>query len=430
MEIVAMIPAGKTDHDEAAFASGREGRYEDLLRATADFVWDTDDELRLTHVSTPIARHLGLPPQYFIGRPLTELGRFEDSQGDDSGAGLRARRAFRGARFVMRDAMGRDVAFHLNGVPFYNPDTGAYAGYRGTAVRDAQREVGGGEDSPKPSDDVTRELLQTLEEVLLRHNDLRWRLQRSHDADQTSQERLARLLHELRTPLNAVAGYAQLARQHVEATGGDETLRSYLGNVAEAAQHMIRLISGIEDDNGSKAPQSPAGSATKATAASPVRHVADLAQVVRDAKAMTELSARRAGVRFVAMEPHDSVTVYGERKALTQILVNLLGNAVKFTPSGGEVGVSMDGSGGDTVRLAVTDTGPGIPAEEQERIFESQYRMPCHNGNDGPKGDGLGLTIARKLARESGGDLTVYSTPGEGTVFYLDLKVAEASNVA
>lgn len=412
-------------------------RYEDLLRASADWVWDTDAGQHLIYVSPPVARDLRIPAQQLVGHRLCELGRFEAEGGRDGALALQARRPFRDARLILRDAEGRDVAFRISGVPYYDAATGTFAGHRGTAVRVTAAEADetdGAETAEAQGEGPQDELLKTLEEVLLRHNDLEWRLSLSHEADRTNRDRLSHLLHELRTPLNAVVGYAQLARQRVDGGGRDEdrALLDYLGNLCEAGEHMIRLISEMDRPADRPAGDDGDGRCEAAETPRPVPALppVDLAQVVRDAKAMTELSARRAMVRFADMALAEPVMVEGDRKALTQIVVNLLANAVKFTPAGGEIGASLREHGRGAVRLAIWDTGPGIPSEEQERVFERNYRMPCHSGSDGPQGDGLGLAIARQLAHDNGAELTVESTPGNGATFCLDLRLAEASNVA
>ncbi len=124
------------------------GRYEDFLRSTIDWLWETDAGLTLSYASSPVALKLGIPAQVLVGRAFTALGRFESpgggaGGGPDGGTGgdasrvqdaIAARRPFRDARFIMTGAEDREVAYRLSGVPYFDAATGAFAGYRGTAV--------------------------------------------------------------------------------------------------------------------------------------------------------------------------------------------------------------------------------------------------------------------------------------------------------
>lgn len=389
-------------------------RYEDLLRASVDWLWETDAQQRLVYVSHPAARYLGIPAQRLLGQTLWDLGRLAEREGVAGERLLVERRPFRDVVFAFLNAGQREIFFRLSGVPYFDPHSGQFQGYRGTAVR--------ADSTPSERASATEtELASTLEGTLLRHNDLEWKLRGLQETVGSHGEHLAGLVHELRTPLNAVAGYAELALKRSESDGtAPAALSQYLENIGEAARHMNRLIGDLyrsqvaEPDEAEQADQLP--------------QATDLATVVRDAKAMAEMAARRKGVTVhmpVAAQP---TLVMGERKALTQIVVNLLANAVKFTPEGGEVGVNLrdDAPRERPVRLAVWDTGPGIPDAEAGRIFQKGYRLERDRAEDRPSGSGLGLAIARQLAFESGGELGFYSKPGEGTVFYLDLPTAEA----
>ncbi len=143
---------------------------------------------------------------------------------------------------------------------------------------------------------------------------------------------------------------------------------------------------------------------------------------------MIALAARDAEVDISRVGPMAGGRVLGDAMACTQILVNLLGNAVKFTPAGGSVGLETLVGPDSTLRIAVWDTGIGIPEDEQARIFEDSYRAIAVTGAGGPSGLGLGLglglAISRDLARAMGGDITVSSQPGQGARFILSLPLA------
>jgi len=433
------------------------GRFEDFLRSTIDWLWETDAGLTLSYASSPVALKLGIPAQVLVGRKLSALGRFdtagggpEDAPADGPEAGaegapegapgggarrvdeaIAARRPFRNARFVMTGAKGREVAYHLSGVPYFDTATGRFAGYRGTAV--AVAEVA--ETRAMVDEAAARTLAETLEEALIRQQDLSWRLSQTQKdpktpapQDRSPQDRapteaapavtmgdnpLARTAHELRTPLNAVVGYADLALKQMFGPLGDRYLDCFR-TIREAGRHLDRLVTQLQASR-------PATAANEALTIEGV----SVAAAAAKAKAMIALAARDAEVDITRVGPMAGGRVLGDSMACTQILVNLLSNAVKFTPAGGSVGLETLVGPDATLRIAVWDTGIGIPGDEQVRIFEDSYRATAVTGADGPAGLGLGLAISRDLARAMGGDIAVSSQPGQGARFILSLPLAK-----
>ena len=120
--------------------------------------------------------------------------------------------------------------------------------------------------------------------------------------------------------------------------------------------------------------------------------------------------------------PEPSVLVWADRDKVTQVLMNLVGNAIKFTPSDGKIGVSTANDRRGWVRVSIRDTGPGIPASEQEKIFEKFYQVTQDDGPK-PKGTGLGLAIAKSLVELHGGKIWVESEEGRGSTFSFTLQV-------
>ena len=421
------------------------GRFEDFLRSTIDWLWEADAGLTLSYASSPVALKLGIPAQVLVGRTLSALGRFDTAGGgpeDASGGGeqrvqdaITARRPFRNARFVMNGAEGREVAYHLSGVPYFDTATGRFAGYRGTAV--AVSEVA--ESRATVDEAAARTLAETLEEALIRQQDLSWRLSQAQKEpkipapqdrapqDRAPQDRapieaapavtmgdnpLARTAHELRTPLNAVVGYADLALKQIFGPLGERYLDCFR-TIREAGRHLDRLVTQLQASR-------PAAAASEALTIEEV----NVATAAAKAKAMIALAARDAEVDISRVGPMAGGWVLGDSMARTQILVNLLSNAVKFTPAGGSVGLETLVGPDATLRIAVWDTGIGIPGDEQARIFEDSYRATAVTGAGGPAGLGLGLAISRDLARAMSGDITVSSQAGQGARFILSLPLA------
>jgi len=142
-------------------------------------------------------------------------------------------------------------------------------------------------------------------------------------------------------------------------------------------------------------------------------------------KAVESLSvhAARKEVEIVAAVAEPSPVVWGDQGTLTEVLVNILGNAVKYSREGGRVTVSAEAQG-DEVRLSVADAGPGIVPEDLPHIFEAFYTaQPGAVGTAGERGSGLGLAVSRRIIEAHGGSIAVESTPGKGSTFTITLPV-------
>ena len=215
--------------------------------------------------------------------------------------------------------------------------------------------------------------------------------------------------HELRTPLAAVYGAARtLRRTDIELPA--EQQEAFLDIIVSETERLTAIVSQIL-----LAGQLEEGRVDVDATATDLRPLVDsvLASTRLRTPVDIELRVDQNGDRAVALADEDK---------LRQVLVNLLDNAIKYSPDGGEVAVELAGGAGH-VRLTVRDQGLGVPAGEQERIFEKFYRLdPALTRGVG--GSGLGLFISRELVTRMGGSLTVRSRPGEGAAFVVDLPAA------
>lgn len=408
------------------------GRYEDFLRCSVDWLWETDADLVLTFVSSPVALKLGIPAQVLIGRQLLSLGRFEPAEtGPEQPNPLREMRPFRNTAFIMTGAEQREVTYLLSGVPYFDDQDGRFAGFRGTAVAAAPPPA-----AAEASDEELAALSRTLEETLLENADLAWRLAQFEGAakaeppaapaepavpkaePESTAASLRRTAHELRTPLNAVMGYADLGLSQVFGPLGDRYLDCFR-TIKEAGRHMDELVAQLQAS--ARQPEQRPELAVE---------IVDVAAAVAKAKAMIALAARKAEVDVSRVGPMAGGQVIGDHRACTQILLNLLSNAVKFTPPGGSVGLETVAGPNGTLQIVVWDSGMGISLEEQQKIFEPDYRAAGVRAEDTIPGHGLGLAISRDLARAMGGDLGVVSQPGQGSRFILSLPLAERAPLA
>jgi PAS domain S-box-containing protein len=236
-------------------------------------------------------------------------------------------------------------------------------------------------------------------------------------ASRAKSEFLARMSHELRTPLNAILGYAQLLQR--DTTLGAQQ-RQQVETVHRSGEHLLTLINEVLDL-----------ARVEAGRVEIELVELDLRALVRDVESMFRSRAEAAGLTFRAElgEPWPE-RVRADDRRLRQILINLLGNAVKFTPRGGEVTLRVEAErwAGDDWRLTFTvrDTGIGIAPADLERIFEPFYQV----GPSSAEGLGLGLAITRRLAEAMDGELTVASREGKGTAFTLGLTTAGSKGAA
>jgi signal transduction histidine kinase len=256
----------------------------------------------------------------------------------------------------------------------------------------------------------SRDELGALGTNLNRMNDELGRLYKELETvSQHKSEFLANMSHELRTPLNAIIGFSEVLQEQMFGELNEQQL-GYVQDVLEAGQHLLSLINDILD-------------LSKVEAGRMELELGDvsLAQALNSGLTMHGERASRNGIALeLTVDPSVGVIEADERK-LRQVIFNLLSNAVKFTPSGGRVDVSARTNDG-MVEVAVADTGPGIAADDQERIFEEFGQATGSSSQS--EGTGLGLTLSRRFIELHGGRLWVESEPGAGSTFRFTLPVA------
>jgi signal transduction histidine kinase/DNA-binding NarL/FixJ family response regulator len=234
--------------------------------------------------------------------------------------------------------------------------------------------------------------------------------QAAESANHAKSTFLAHMSHELRTPLNGILGYAQLLRR--DTTLG-ETQQESISVIERSGEHLLTLINELLD-------------LAKIEAGKLELHpgVFDLHSMLMHVADLTGVRARQAGLGFeYAPSPGLPALVEGDERAIRQVLLNLLGNAVKFTESGG-VKFRVGGETSDgriALRCEIEDSGVGIAAGELDRLFEPFERSGEHRRR--VEGTGLGLTITRRLLEAMGGKLQVTSSPGSGSVFSFELEL-------
>lgn len=343
------------------------------LADALDWQWETDAKLMLTGLTFSPDEAGGLLPADVIGQPLTRLVRLiEDDDGDlPILSALAEGRSFDGQRVVRRDRP--DIEYVLAGTRRIGADAG-FAGFSGTAqvlVAPIAVEV---------ANDAALGATPDLSE---------------------------RLAQALRAPLDRI-----ITRADTIGAQADGPLRrdyaDYAGDIASAGRHLLALVDDLADLQAVEAPGF-------VIAGEPV----DLADVARRAAGLLGVRAVDKQVRIDRPDPDEVLMAQGDFRRVLQILVNLLGNAVRYTPPGGMVWLRTERDA-DTAVVVIADQGKGIDPADHARVFDKFERVdPSEAG-----GSGLGLYISRRLARAMGGDITLDSAPGQGARFVLTLPVA------
>jgi PAS domain S-box-containing protein len=232
-------------------------------------------------------------------------------------------------------------------------------------------------------------------------------------ASKHKSEFLANMSHELRTPLNAIVGFSQVLKERLFGQV-NEKQDEYLDDILSSADHLLALINDILDLSKVEAGQVELD-----------RGLFSLREALERGVVMVRERAMKNGVQLELAVDNSVDLVHGDERRILQVVFNLLSNAVKFTPSGGQVLVSAAKENGD-VRIAVRDTGAGIPPDDQDRIFEEFQQARDSNG-ERPEGTGLGLALSRSLVELHGGRIWVESEPGHGSTFAFTIPVGSAS---
>jgi len=216
----------------------------------------------------------------------------------------------------------------------------------------------------------------------------------------------------LRQPIARIIANAETIRTRLAGPLAEE-YSNYAADIAAAGQHLLALIDDLADLEVVEADEF-------ATAPDKI----DLADVARRAVGILGVRAQERGIAIDAPDHDETLPAIGEFRRVLQVLLNLIGNAIRYTPEGSQIWVRLEGPkdrGDGKARVTVADQGQGLSAEQQEKVFEKFERL----GRSGDGGSGLGLYISRKLARAMGGELSVESALGQGARFTLSLPAAK-----
>jgi signal transduction histidine kinase len=247
------------------------------------------------------------------------------------------------------------------------------------------------------------EKVQLQRERRAAYKALRAAKEEAEGANQAKSAFLATMSHELRTPLNAIIGFSDVLLSEVMGPIGNERHRSYIGDIHSSGTHLLQIINDILDLSKAEAGMLELS-----------EEIFDLRQTIRSVGTLTGTQAQKAGLSATFRFPEDLPPLRADERKTKQVLVNLIGNALKFTPRGGLIEVSgrLDKQAGLTITVA--DTGIGIAPEDLERVFEP-FAQVDNSLSRRHQGTGLGLPLVKAIMGLHGGTLDLKSEVGVGT---------------
>ncbi len=385
LSVAATLLGGAADRLRAEAARrSSERRFLDMARASADWFWEIDEELRYVFATPKVEAVLGYTPEEIVGKTPSDLLPEEESRRIS-----KLFKALMGAPHDIRDLEswtrtkdGREVCMLTNATPIIDDD-GRLWGYRGVDT------------------DVTKR--KSVEAALKKAKEV------AESANAAKSEFLANMSHEIRTPMNGIIGIFDLLAR----TPLDEKQKQYVDLARVSCRHLIDIINDVLDFS-------------KLHANKAELHRADfkLYEIVSATTQLFQERAHRKGLRLTSRINDDVPRVVnGDQVRIRQILMNLLSNAIKFTQEG-EVEMVVKrlacNASSALVRFEVRDTGIGIPGDLQARLFEPFVQMDG-SYNRGHEGTGLGLAIVKQLVELMDGQIGVKSEVGKGTTFHFSL---------
>ena len=222
------------------------------------------------------------------------------------------------------------------------------------------------------------------------------------EANSTKSMFLANVSHELRTPLNAIIGFADIMREQMLGPMNNPRYAEYVQDIRASGEHLLDMINDILDLSKAEAGQLELA-----------YEMIDVGDVMNAVVRLMSEQAESGKLHFVALSPVGLPQIRGDKRRVKQVLINLISNAIKFTPAGGTIELSAHADD-SSVKITVNDTGIGIAADEISRVMVPFGQVDSEISRR-HKGTGLGLPLAKRLVELHGGELNITSEPSRGT---------------
>lgn len=369
-----------------------EQRFRDFAEAATDWFWEMDENLRFSYFSERFFEASGVQPEHLLGKTRNELlaendtvlgGTTTVTDWEHHIATLEAHQPFQDFCHPRPDGNGGYHYLSISGKPVFD-EMGQFKGYRGSGAN------------------ITEKVRTNL---ALRESEAQLRLQseRAEEASRAKSEFLANMSHEIRTPLNAILGFSDSMHQQILGPLGSDKYIEYAAAIHSSGQHLLELVNDVLDLS-----KIEAGRFTLSRSSFMLGDVVDgCHQIIRE-------RAASGGIALLEEIPDDLLPVFADERAIKQVLLNLLSNALKYTEDGGEVKVFAVADGAD-LRITVSDTGIGIPESEISYLTEAFVQGRADQAYLTNEGTGLGLAITDSFVKMHGGTLSINSTVGVGT---------------
>jgi len=377
-----------------------------ILDSAGEGIYGLDSHGRCTFVNPTAALLLGYVAEELQGRPFHQMCHHSKADGtpyaEEScpvhSAYTRAE-VCRGRDFYWRkDGGGFPVEFVSTPIQVDGKLSGAVV-----VFSDITERMRVEEELRRYKDHLEEEVQQRTTDLVLARN-------AAEAANQAKSAFLANMSHELRTPLNAILGFSNMMCKDPQLS---EKLRQNLDIINRSGEHLLTLINDVLEMSKIEAGRVQLESAPF-----------DLGGMVRDVTDMMQIRAQEKGLRLLLDQDSKFPRyIFGDEARLRQILINLLGNAIKFTEQGGvtlRLGATKNTH--SHLHIEVEDSGPGISPDDQALIFEPFIQLNEQGAN---KGTGLGLSITRQFVQLMQGSISLLSSPGKGSLFRVDLPLHE-----
>jgi PAS domain S-box-containing protein len=353
-----------------------EKRFRDFAVVASDWFWETDAELRITYLSDRFASATGITPQELQDETNARGGWWHVTRPSaECVTRVTERRGFRGHIHRHVDANGESQYWKISGIPVFDA-AGVFQGYRGTGTN------------------VTVEVRAA--------EALRQAKEASDDANRAKSEFLANISHELRTPLNAILGFSAIAKDQLLGHA-PEKYAEYAADIFNSGNLLLALINDILD-------------LSKIEAGRMVldEELVDINEIIEASIRLIQQNADAARLNLFTDLADNLPLLHADQRKLTQLILNLLSNSVKFTPREGSISVAASRDLRGNLIVLIRDTGIGIPPDKIATVLEP-FGQIQNSMTRAHAGTGLGLPLAKALTELHGGTLTLKSELGRGT---------------